>query len=132
MCVGDFDATNDLTGIDVCDSGRAVGVRVRTNDVCAASSEVVVLAEEVACDSIRVLGSIEGGRYVDVDRLETSVGEVGPETKGLSANEKSRWGQRWREGVSEAMCGEASQGEGDGSQTAHGWGGGETGLRSGL
>ena len=59
MCVGDFDAANDLAGIDVCHAGSVVGVRVGTDDVRTTSPEVVVLTQEAACDGIGVLGGVD-------------------------------------------------------------------------
>ena len=84
VCVGHFDAANDLADIDVCNAGSMVSVRVGTNDVCTTSAEVVVLAQEAACDGIGVLGGVDSCS-TDVDGLEAGVGEVRPESKGLSS-----------------------------------------------
>ena len=81
MCVGHFDTANDLAGIYVCDARRGVSVRVGTNDVCTARSEVVVRAEEVTRDDIGILCGIDGRCHTGVDGLETGVGKVRPETE---------------------------------------------------
>ena len=84
MCVGHFNPANDLAGIDVCDARSLVGVGVGANNVSPTSAEVVVLAEEVACDGIGILGGVDS-ECMCVDGLVTGVGKVRAEPKGLSA-----------------------------------------------
>lgn len=112
MRVGNLDATNDLAGIDVRDPSRGVSVRVRTDDVCTASLEVVVLLEEVAGDRIGIPGGVSSSKGMDTGGLEAGMGQVGTKPESLS---EGRGG-----GVSECVCCEARQGQGDGGQTAHG------------
>ena len=114
MRIGHLDAANDLADIEVRNSSSVVGVRVGTNNVRTASLGVVVLTQEIACDGIGVLGSIDGDRYMDVSGLKARVGKVRSESQGLSAGGCAGRGDMWRNWMRECMCSEAYQAKGNG------------------